>query len=506
MAPSGLYEKYRPRISEVAPAIINGKREAALSDERVSVINPADGTQLLEIVEADEAQVNHAVGRARDAFLRGSWSRAPLLERQAVLSRAANLVRENAEELAVLDTMTTGLTFAGATHGQAQAAAGWFDYFAGFLLNMGDDLYRQIPHVQTTVTRNPVGVAALFTPWNIPLMGAALKLGAALSMGNSAVIKPSEQSPLGTIRLVELLHEAGLPEGVLQLVNGRGAVTGAALAGHADVDLISFTGGEGAGRIISRMAAERFAKITMELGGKSANIIFDDADYDRALDGAIMAIYANNGAACLAGSRILVQNSIADKFIADFADRAKAIAIGDPFDPATELGPQSSKAHMDRVLSFKDKVRDEGGEIILDGARVPTLGEGFYISPTVSVAISNRNAVCQEEIFGPFATFLTFETEEEAVQIANDTRFGLAGYVWSDNLQRAMRVADALRTGYVLVNSPMVRERNAPFGGYGHSGIDREGGRWSLDFYSEAKTTVIPFRDFAVPTMGKSKE
>ncbi|MEQ8514381.1 MAG: aldehyde dehydrogenase family protein, partial [Chromatocurvus sp.] len=367
----------------------------------------------------------------------------------------------------------------------------------------GDDLYRQIPYAQTAVTREPAGVAALFTSWNIPLMGAALKLGAALAMGNSVVIKPSEQSPLATRRFVELLHEAGVPENVLQLVNGRGAMTGAALAGHPDVDIVSFTGGENAGRAIYRAAAERFAKATMELGGKSANIVFDDADYERALDGSLTAIYQNNGEACLAGSRILVQRGIAERFIADFAERTRAIRVGDPFDPSAEIGPLVSRGHLERVVGFIEGAAASGEQLVAGGEGQPGLGQGFYLSPALIRSENNHSPLCQEEVFGPVATVLVFDTEEEAVTLANDTRFGLAGYVWSGNLERAMRVADALRTGYVIVNGPMVRERNAPFGGFGHSGIDREGGRWSLDFYSEAKATVFPFRDFPMPGMGR---
>jgi acyl-CoA reductase-like NAD-dependent aldehyde dehydrogenase len=281
-------------------------------------------------------------------------------------------------------------------------------------------------------------------------------------------------------------------------------VTGAALASHPDVNLVSFTGGETAGRIIATETAKRFARTTMELGGKSANVIFADADLEKALDGSLTAIYANSGQGCLAGSRILVQKSVADSFIADFVQRSNQVRVGRPFDDKAEVGPQSSKQHMERVLSYTDVVRDEGGEILTGGKRAEEFAEGFYVEPTVAVARDNSARVCQEEIFGPFATFLVFDTDEEAVEIANDTRFGLAAYLWTESLQRAMRVSDRLRSGTVLVNTPMQRERNAPFGGFGHSGIDREGGRWSLDFYSEPKTTIVPYGDQPIPTMGKS--
>lgn len=483
---------------------MNGEPVGTSDNGDLPVINPDDGSELVRLVESDPATVARAVASARSSFDSGVWSRASISDRQEVLFRAAELVRENARELAALDTLSTGLLFHGSTYGQTyHAAAGWFDYFAGLIGSAGDELYRQLPQTKTFVTREPVGVAGLFTPWNIPTMGASLKLSAALAMGNSCVLKPSEQSPLGAARLVELIHEAGLPPGVLHLVNGRGAVTGAALAADPRVDLVSFTGGETAGRLIATETAQRFAKTTMELGGKAANIVFADADLDRALDGSLTAIYANNGEACLAGSRILVHESIADRFIADFVGRARRVRLGRPFDERAEVGPQSSERHMLRVLEFAEAVEGEGGELLSGGSRSARFGGGFYVDPIVAFAKDNTARICQEEIFGPFATFLTFANDEEAIQIANDTRFGLAAYLWTSDLQRALSVSDRLRSGYVLINTPMVRERNAPFGGYGHSGIDREGGRWSLDFYSEAKTTVVPHGNAPIPTMGE---
>ena len=494
----------RQSLPPIVAGIVDGEPVSVDGANELPLINPADGTELLKLAESDAETVDRAVTSAHAAFKSGVWSRAAVTKRQEVLHNTADLVRQHAEELAALDSLSTGLLYHSATYVQAFfAAAGWFDYFAALIGTSGDDLYKQLPETYSLVTREPVGVAALFTPWNIPLMGASLKLGAALAMGNSCVLKPSEQSPLAAARLVELMHEAGLPRGVLHLVNGHGAVTGAALAAHPQVDLVSFTGGETAGRIIATETAKRFAKTTMELGGKSANIVFADADLERALDGSLTAIYSNNGEACLAGSRILVHKSIADNFIADFVARSQKIRLGDPFDQAAEIGPQSSRQHMERVISYADVVRDQGGEILTGGKRSSTLVDGFYVEPTVAVAKDNRARVCQEEIFGPFATFLVFDTDEEAVQIANDTRFGLAAYVWSENLQRALSVSNQLRSGYVLVNTPMVRERNAPFGGFGQSGIDREGGRWSLNFYSESKTTIVPYGCQTLPTMGK---
>ena len=471
--------------------LLNGQPVTS-NDHLLPVVNPDSGEVLLQLAESDAAEVDRAVAAAKSCFDGGSWSRASTAERQQVLMSAANLIRNEAETLAAQDSLCTGILYHKSTLGQARfAAAGWFDYFAHLIGGSGDELYRQLPNTKTLVTREPVGVAGLFTPWNIPLMSAALKLSAALAMGNSCVIKPSEQSPLSTYRLVEILHEAGLPEGVLQLVNGRGSVTGAALADHPDIDLISFTGGEQAGRSIAIAAAQRFAKVTMELGGKSATIIFDDADYDAALNSALQAIYSNNGQACLAGSRILVQKGIAERFIADFVALTQKLRIGRPFDSNADLGPLSSASHLARVLSYADAVNEEGGELLIGGQRAAGFQTGNYIQPTVALVTDNRTRVCQEEIFGPFVTIVSFDTEQQAIDIANDTRFGLAGYVWSNNLNRALRVSDQIRSGYVLINSAMQRERNAPFGGFGHSGVEREGGKFSMSFYSELKTTLI---------------
>ncbi len=498
------------RFRELAPAtsrsLIQG--EPCGGGELLPVWHPDTGQPLLELQEADAGDVQRAVAAAREGFEAGSWSRAPLLERQQVLQRVAELIENHADELGGLDSLSTGLLYHRSTRRQAISAAAWFRYYAELIGSTGESLFRQLPDTHTLVTREPVGVAGLFTPWNIPVMGAALKLAGALAMGNSCVLKPSELSPLGPERLVQLLLEAGIPEEVLHLVNGRGTVTGAALAAHPDVSLVSFTGGETAGAAIASQAASRFAKTTMELGGKSANIIFPDADLDLALDGALAAIYSNNGEACLAGSRILVHRKIADRFIADFVDRARALKLGGCFDDEAELGPQVSSQQLARVLSFADQLQEEGGELLTGGRRADLAGDkladGYFVLPTVAFAPNNSLSVCQEEIFGPFATFLIFDDDEQAVQIANDTRFGLAAYVWTGNLDRALKVSQALRSGTVLINTPMQRERNAPFGGYGHSGVDREGGRWSLDFYSEAKTTVIPFGGTTIPKMGKA--
>ncbi len=498
-------QKALASIPEATTAVINGKAVQGDGDTIFEVINPTDETKVLDLVGSDAEYVDRAVQAARKRFEQGAWSHAPIQARQEVLFKTAELIQAHREELAALDTLCVGLPYYGSTLGQTQAAANWFHYFGELIGTANDELYQQLPNTITLVTHDPVGVVGIFPPWNIPLYSAALKTSAALAMGNSCVIKPSSQSPLSALRFVELLYQAGLPEGVVNLVNGSGSVTGAALAGHRDINLISFTGGGVAGRLIATQAAQRFAKVTMELGGKSGNIIFDDASYERALDTALLAVYANNGQICLAGSRILVQNTIAERFISDFVKRAENIRIGDPFNPETELGPLSSKGHMEQVLSYVNVARSEGVKILTGGNRPNGFDKGYYIKPIVVLAKDNRLRVCQEEVFGPFATILTFDTEEEAISMANDTQFGLVAYLWTENVARALRVSEALRAGTILVNTPIQREKNAPFGGFKHSGIDREGGKWSLRFYSEAKTTIIPYQEFPITKFGAER-
>ena len=470
-------------------AFINGK-QAGADGQRLPVINPADETVVTTLIETDPAGVDRAIAAAAKRFRRGEWSRAPVARRRQVLSRIAALIRQHRHELAAMDSVCTGLCYFSSTLKQVAAAADWFDYFASFIETQQHEYFRQLAAARTFVNSEPLGVVALFCPWNIPLMSAALKLSAALACGNSCVLKPSEQSPWGALRLVELIHEAGLPGGVVNLVNGRGAVTGQALSRHPAVKAISFTGGEQAGRAIAGAAAERFAKLTLELGGKSANIIFADADRAGALEAALLAAFGNNGQACLAGSRILIEQGIFADFAREFAARARRLRVGDPFARQTQIGPQSSRAQMARVLAGLAMAEQAGMEILC-GGKAAGFDRGCYVEPIVAIADNHKARPCQEEIFGPFTTLLPFNGAAEAARIANDTRFGLAAYVWSQDYATAWSMTEQLRAGYVLVNSGMRREPNAPFGGYEQSGLGREGGHYSMRFFTEAKTVVM---------------
>jgi len=483
-------------MSFIAPAtvrsFIDGDWATGDGGERLPVVYPATGAVVSWLVEADAAEVDRAVRAARRAFDAGAWPGMGAESRQVLLRRLADAIEAAAAELAELECLNTGLVLRELRERHMKRAAYNFRFFADFIGSRFDRAWPQNPGYQTIESREPVGVAALIAPWNAPVALASMKVAAAIAFGNTCVLKPSEQTPLALARFVEILHEAGLPTGVVNLVNGRGPVTGQALVDHPEVHLVSFTGGTETGRAIMAAAGQRLVPCTMELGGKSANIVFESADLDRALDGALLGIFSNNGQQCLAGSRILVQRSIADDFIARFVDRARRIRVGDPTDDATEIGPLASAAHRDRVLGYVDVATADGGTLLTGGRRRDDLGEGFYIEPTAVLAPSNDARVCQEEIFGPFATFVRFDTIDDAIRIANASRFGLVGYVWSDDLPTVMRTTREIRAGVVWVNTPMMRELRAPFGGYKDSGVGREGGEACLQFYTEPKTVTIP--------------
>ena len=455
------------------------------------VFYPATGEQIAILIEDDASSVDVAVTAARRAFDQGPWPKLSIAERISVLESCSKVILDNADELARLECAATGLILRELKERHMARAAYNFRFFANYINQSAGQRFDQSPGYMTTVVREPVGVAALIAPWNAPVSLATMKIAAALAFGNTCIVKPSEQTPIALAHLVKLLQEV-LPEGVLSLVNGRGPVTGQALVDHTGVDLISFTGGTETGRTIMSSAGRRLVPTTLELGGKSANIIFESANYERALDGALLGIFSNNGQQCLAGSRILVQSSIFNDFVGRFIERAQKIRVGDPTRDDTELGPLASFSHMQRVLSFVETANADGGLLLTGGNRLENLGDGYFVSPTAVSVPSNQTRTAQEEIFGPFATFLPFDTTEEAIKVANDTQFGLVSYIWSDDLPTVMNVTENMRSGVVWVNTPMMRELRAPFGGYKNSGVGREGGAACESFYTEEKTVTLP--------------
>jgi 5-carboxymethyl-2-hydroxymuconic-semialdehyde dehydrogenase/aminomuconate-semialdehyde/2-hydroxymuconate-6-semialdehyde dehydrogenase len=466
------------------------------------VFYPATEEQGSEVAEADAATVDRAVRAARAAFDSGPWPRTQVAERQAMMRRVATLIRDHARELAWLECRNAGIPFQHLMRVGIPRAAGNFEFFAEFIGQSAGQVYSQDSRYLTLVTREPIGVAALIGPWNSPLALTSMKIAGCIAFGNCCVVKPAEQTPLAVARLMALIREAGVPPGVVNLVNGRGHVTGDAMVRHPGIDLVSFTGGTATGKTIMSAAGAGLKPCSLELGGKSANIIFASADFERALDGALLGIFSNNGQQCLAGSRILVERKIAGDFIAAFTARAARIKVGDPMDPTTEIGPLAFRGHLERVLSYVGIAEAEGAKLLTGGTRAPGFARGHYMQPTAVLAPNNRTRICQEEVFGPFATFVLFDGFDEAIAIANESRFGLVSYVWSDDVGIALKATRAIKSGVVWVNTPMVRELRAPFGGVKDSGLGREGGHSSMQFYTAEKTTTIPVEAVGMARMG----
>ena len=479
-------------INPHVTSFIDGKSvTAAARGEDFPVVNPTTEAIISQLREADADEVDVAVQAARRAFDHGPWPRMDINERKDILYSIRDHLRRHADELAYLECLNAGLPLQ-SVRGHVNRMARNFEFFAEVASNVHGETYTQTKGYVTYVTREPKGVAACIAPWNAPLALASMRIASCIPWGNTCVLKPSEYTPLSMRRMVEIFHEAGLPPGVVNLVNGRGAVTGNALVTHPDIDMVGFTGGTATGRTIAAAAGRNLKPVALELGGKSANIVFESANISRALDGALASIYGNNGQQCLAGSRILVQRGILNEFVERFVERARKIKLGDPLLAGTEVGPLAFKGHMERVLSYVDIARGDGAKLLTGGKRAAQFSRGWFVEPTAVLAPHNDTRVCQEEIFGPFATFLGFDTLDEAIALANNSKFGLVNYVWSDDLTTVMRCSREIRAGTVWVNTPLLRELRAPFGGYKESGIGRDGPQTSLEFYTELKATIIP--------------
>ncbi len=483
-------------------SFIDGDYVSHPTGSALPVIDPASENVVATVREAEAPEVGLAIAAARRAFDQGPWPRLTVAKRQEVLYAIYDGILANADEIADLECRNTGLPITQLKGIMIARAAHNFRFFAEFIGQASEEVYRQEDGFLTMVTRDPKGVAALIGPWNAPIALSSMKLAGCIAFGNTCILKPSEQTPLSIAKLVEIMTGAGLPDGVVNIVNGRGPVTGKALVEHPDVEVVSFTGGTETGRIIMASAAKGPKAIAMELGGKSANIVFADADFERALDGSLAAIFANNGEMCLAGSRILVQRKIADRFIQAFIERARKIRVGDPTDAATELGPIITRRHMERILSYAETAQGEGCELLTGGRRSDGFDKGFFIEPTAVLAHSNMSRVCQEEIFGPFAAFLIFDEPEDAFRIANESKFGLVSYVWTRDLNIAMRASKDIRAGTVWINTPLIRDLRSAFGGYRESGIGREGGKGCQALYTEEKSTIIALRDTPIRRFG----
>jgi len=481
---------------------INGDFRDAHSGKTFPDINPATGQVIARVAEADAEDVADAAAAARKAFDDGPWPRLKVAERAAVLRRIAEGILRRKEELARLESMDTGKSLREALEFDMPRVAHNFRFFADFVEQMGSESYPKDDDHLFYVLREPLGVVGLITPWNFPLMLATWKLAPCLAVGNCAILKPAEQTPITASILAEICAEAGLPEGVLNVLPGFGpAAAGEAIVSQPDVDAISFTGETATGRAIMTAAGPSLKRLSFEMGGKSPDIIFEDADLDLALPGALWGIFMNQGEVCLAGPRILVQRSIYDEFVHRFVEAARRIRIGDPLDPDTQMGPLISQEHWKKVSGYVQIGQEEGAQILCGGnkpALPPPLDAGFFFEPTVMVNVDNTCRVWREEIFGPVATITSFETEEEALKLANDTRYGLVGMVWTQDLARAHRVASKIRAGTIWINCFFIRDLRLPFGGYKESGIEREGGTYSVNFFTEQKTVCVALHKGAI--------
>lgn len=476
---------------------IGGAFVDALDAATLDVLNPHDGSLLAVVAEGGEADIDRAVQSAQGAF--PAWSSMAAADRGRILLRVADVIEAHADELARLESTDTGHPLKDTTVLDVPRTVATFRYFGG----MADKYQGFLPPVEAGflnyVLREPVGVVGQIVPWNFPLMFCGWKLGPALAAGNTVVMKPSELVPLSTLRLCELFEEAGLPPGVLNVVPGYGQRAGARLASHPEVAKISFTGSTQTGRAVVTASAGNLKRLQLELGGKGANIVFEDANLAAAVNGSAFAIFHNQGQACIAGSRLLLHESIADEFVERFVALAESIKVGDPLAAGTEMGPLTSSLHRDRVLSYVEVALSEGGEVLTGGTAPndPALAQGYYVRPTV-VRAKPDSRVCQEEVFGPFVTVTTFRDDAEATALANSTEYGLGGGLWTTNLSRAHRMAKSMKAGMVWVNSYKRVSPGSPFGGVGNSGYGREMGFEAMHEYTEPKSVWINV-DAAIP-------
>ncbi|MBU3652090.1 MAG: 5-carboxymethyl-2-hydroxymuconate semialdehyde dehydrogenase [Limnohabitans sp.] len=483
--------------------LIHGQRVAG--QDYFDNINPATQEVIGQIARGGTEEVNAAVAAAKAAF--PGWANTPATERAKIMRKLGELITRHVPEIAQTETNDCGQVIAQTGKQLVPRASDNFTYFAEMCTRVDGHTYPTPTHLNYTLF-HPVGVCALISPWNVPFMTATWKVAPCLAFGNTAVLKMSELSPMTASRLGELALEAGVPPGVLNLVQGYGREAGEPLVAHPDVRAISFTGSTATGDRIVRAAGLK--KFSMELGGKSPFVIFEDADLDRALDAAVFMIFSNNGERCTAGSRILVQQSIYNEFVDRFTARAKRITVGDPLDEKTIVGPMISTAHLAKVRSYIELGPKEGATLVCGGldrpSYAPELPErvrrGNYVWPTVFADVDNRMRIAQEEIFGPVACLIPFKDEAQAIELANDIQYGLSSYVWTENLGRAHRVAASIEAGMCFVNSQNVRDLRQPFGGTKASGTGREGGTWSYEVFCEPKNVAVSLGSHHIPHWG----
>ncbi|MHC4138875.1 MAG: aldehyde dehydrogenase family protein [Planctomycetota bacterium] len=468
---------------------INGEWVDSVSGKTFNTLNPATEEVITPVAEGDCADIDLAVGAARKAFEEGPWRNVDARERGKILLRIMELIDKNREELALLETLDNGKPISETTNVDIPLVIDCFLYYAGWADKIHGETIPVRGEFFNYTLREPVGVVGQIIPWNFPLLMAAWKIAPALACGNTVVLKPAEQTPLTALRLGEICQEAGLPDGVLNIVPGYGPTAGAALAEHMDVDKIAFTGAHTTGRIIMQAASKNLKRISLELGGKSPNIVFADSDIDNAVAGAMTGIFLNQGEVCCAGSRLFLEKSIHDEFVEKLSNKAADMRVGNPEDAGTQMGAQVSREQFDKILGYIDTGKQEGAKLVTGGERC---GEkGYFIRPTIFDAVDNNMKIAREEIFGPVVTAITFDDVSEMVRQSNLSIYGLAAAVWTRDIKKAHRLARDLKAGTIWINTYNSFDAASPFGGFKQSGFGRELGIHALELYTQVKSVWI---------------
>ena len=468
---------------------INGRWVDSVSGKAFDTLNPATEKVITSVAEGDSADIDLAVAAAREAFENGPWKKTDARDRGRILLKIAGLIERNKDELALLDTLDNGKPINETTKADIPLVIDCFLYYAGWADKIHGETIPVRGDFFNYTLREPVGVVGQIIPWNFPLLMAAWKIAPALACGNTIVLKPAEQTPLSALRLGEICQEAGLPDGVLNIVTGYGPTAGAALAEHMDVDKIAFTGGSATGRIIMQAASKNLKRISLELGGKSPNIVFADSDIDSAVDGAMTGIFFNQGEVCCAGSRLFIEKSIHEEFIDKLSNKAANMCVGNPEDTGTQMGAQVSKEQFDKILGYIETGKQEGAKLVTGGERC---GErGYFIKPTIFDAVDNNMRIAKEEIFGPVVSAITFDDVDEVVRQGNLSVYGLAAAVWTRDIKKAHRLARDLKAGTIWINTYNAFDAASPFGGFKQSGFGRELGVHALELYTHVKSVWI---------------
>jgi betaine-aldehyde dehydrogenase len=472
--------------------VIGGKSVPSVTGETFETVSPTTNQPIAFVPKAGLADVELAVNAARDAFDNGPWPRMTPLERSRILHKIAAILRERIDELSTIETMNCGKIIV-ESRGDVNASANCFEYYASVATQLwGEQIPMNGPLLDYTL-REPIGVCAQIVPWNFPLLMAAWKLAPALAAGNTLVLKPASVTPITAIILGEICREAGVPDGVVNVLTGPGAEIGEALVASPLVDKVAFTGETSTGRRIMSIASGTIKKVTLELGGKSPNIVYPDADLDEAVNGSLFAIYTNAGQRCTARTRLFLHRDIHDQFISTFVERARKIRVGDPLEWETQMGPVISPKQRDKVISYCEIAQEDGAQLLTGGRRLPeeALAAGNFVEPTVFGGVTSDMRLAQEEVFGPILAVIPFSTDDEVVKMANSTIYGLAATIWTNDIKRAHTLARRIQSGNISINYPTVNPPEAPFGGYKQSGIGRELSRHVMDLYTQVKNVVV---------------